>query len=509
MKRFLPDGLAAWALLILISGLVIAEVATLGAILHKRALDARMGGFFHVAERVSSASRALASEPVDQRQALAKALSAPTFVVDVSGRPTAESASATDDQIAELESIMQAWLAESGITEVDVQRSDGPLGGGSIDDPEENTGPVARFLSETRDRYADENAYVVSVKLSDASWINFTLPMAPLPRLWSTDTVALTALVIGLVLIASIWSLRRLTAPYRVLADAAERLGQDINASGVPERGPRELRAAAHAFNLMQERLKRLLSDRDQLVAAISHDLRTPATRLRLRAEYVADADQRARMLADLDDIEAMTRSVLAFARDSAQPERREPIDAISLLELLCSDMPNVTLALSPDLPVRLALWAQPVGLRRCIANLIDNAVRYGKRARVSLNMDSGSIRVVVDDDGPGIPSNESEAVFRPFHRLEKSRNRGTGGTGLGLTIARAVARGHGGEVVLTNRQGGGLCAQVILPRTSARATAQTLAVAARGFQLRPSSKPAPDGSRGGLIAGAAEALAD
>ncbi len=486
MRRLLPDGLAAWALLILIGGLVIAEVATLGAIYEKRAMDTRMAGFFHLAERVSSASRALAGEPADQRQVLADALSAPTFGIDVGSRPRAHSASDSDGEIAELESIMQVGLAESGITEVDVQRGGGPLGdAGAGADPGAGAGPVARFISETQDRYAAENSYVVSVLLGDASWVNFTIPVPPLPRLWSTDTVALTAFVIGLVLIASLWALRRLTAPYAVIAGAAERLGRDINAPALAEGGPRELRAAAHAFNQMQERLKRLLSDRDQLVAAISHDLRTPATRLRLRAEYVADDTQRTRMLADLDDIEAMTRSVLAFAHDSAQPEPRAHIDAISLLESLCGDLPDVTLELSPDLPARLPLSARPVALRRCLANLIDNAVRYGKRARVSLGVDATSVRVVVDDDGPGIPEAENESVFRPFHRLETSRNRETGGTGLGLTIARSVARAHGGDVLLANRPGGGLRAEVVLPRGPAGEPAGFDAAAARPRRAR------------------------
>ncbi len=257
---------------------------------------------------------------------------------------------------------------------------------------------------------------------------------------------------------------RRLTAPYALLAQAAERLGRDINAESLPEKGPREVRAAAHAFNLMQERLRRFIGDRDQLVAAISHDLRTPVTRLRLRAEFVEDADQRARMLTDLEDIEAMTRSVLAFASDSAQPEAREQIDLISLAESLCSDMPGVTLELAPDLPPRLKCLAGPVGLRRAIANLIDNAVKYGDAARVSLVADAAAIRIVVDDDGPGIPPEDMEAVFRPFRRLEASRNRETGGAGLGLTIARSVARAHGGDVILTNRPQGGLRAEIVLP---------------------------------------------
>ena len=465
MRRFLPDSLAAWALLIVISGLVIAEVATTGATLQNRALNARMSVFFHLAERVSSLSRAIAAQPVQGRSDLAEALSTPTLRVAVGDKPIATSKGASDDEIAELEDVLQTRLGDSGVTEVDVGR--GPVvadPSAMPDPPGDDAGPVERFLSDIEENYAFDDAYLVSVQLGNGSWANFTVPVAPAPRLWSDNTMVLTMVVIALVLAGSIWALRRLTAPYSLFARAAERLGRDINAESLPEKGPREVRAAAHAFNLMQERLRRFIGDRDQLVAAISHDLRTPVTRLRLRAEFVEDPEQRTRMLADLEDIAAMTRSVLAFASDGAQPEAHESIDLISLLEALCSDMPEVTLDLAPELPSRVKFSAGPVGLRRAIANLIENAVKYGSRARVSLAIEPSAVHIVVDDDGPGIPEQDMEAVFLPFRRLETSRNRETGGTGLGLTIARSVARAHGGDVVLRNRPQGGLRAEIVLP---------------------------------------------
>ena len=465
MRRFLPDSLTAWALLIVIAGLVVAEVATVGVILQNRAVGARMSVFFHLAERVSSVSRAIAAQPVQSRDELAEALSTPTLRVAVGARPIAASKGASDDEIAELEDVLQTRLGDSGVTEVDVGR--GPVVADPDtmpDPPSDDAGPVERFLSDIEQNYAFDDAYLVAVQLGNGSWANFTVPVAPSLRLWSDDAMILTMVVIALVLAGSIWALRRLTAPYAVFANAAERLGRDINAESLPEKGPREVRAVAQAFNMMQERLRRFIGDRDQLVAAISHDLRTPVTRLRLRAEFVEDVDQRARMLADLEDIEAMTRSVLVFAADSAQPEARESIDLISLLETLCSDMPDVTLNLAPDLPPRVRCSAGPVGLRRAIANLIENAVKYGGGARVSLALDAAAIRIAVDDDGPGIPPEDMEVVFRPFRRLETSRNRETGGAGLGLTIARSVARSHGGDVILTNRPAGGLHAEIVLP---------------------------------------------
>jgi signal transduction histidine kinase len=471
VRRFLPDSLAAWALLILIAGLVIAEVATLTAILQNRALNTRMTGFFHLSERVSSMSRAIAAEPVAARKSLAAALSSDTLAVSVEPAPLAGESASDDEELAELEDIMLARLSDSGITDVHVERNAPSAGvAGASNRLDTDAGPVERFLSEIGERYTLDDSYMVSVQLADATWVNFGIPVAPSPNWWSLNTIGLTALIIGLVLAASIWALRGLTAPYAVLAAASERLGRDLNASALPEKGPREVRAAAHAFNQMQERLQRSFSDREQLVAAISHDLRTPTTRLRLRADFIDDPDQRARMLADLDEIETMTRSVLAFASNTAEPEPRATIDLVSMLGSLCDDIPGATLCLAPDTPARIAYWAEPVALRRCVTNLIDNAVKYGTCARVSLNVASGAVHIVVEDDGPGIPVADVETVFRPFRRLETSRNRETGGTGLGLTIARTVARAHGGEVVLANRSEGGLRAEIVLPLAAADA---------------------------------------
>jgi signal transduction histidine kinase len=465
MRRFLPDSLAAWSLLIVIAGLAVTQIATVTAVLEDRAGAGRMMGFFHLAERVSSISRAIADQSPASRRALARALSNPTLTVEVASKPITGAVLAADDQLAELEDILQSRLADAGISDVHVERRAQEAGSGLAPaaEPDDDAGPVERIFADIASRYARNDGYVVSIEIGDGTWLNFVSVVSPAASVWSFDTMALALIVLALVLTGSIWALRRLTTPYTVLAAAAERFGRDLNAPPLPEEGPREIRSASHAFNLMQERLQRVVGDRDQLAAAISHDVRTPVTRLRLRAEFVDDPAQRARMLADLDEIEVMTRSALTFARDTAQPEPRQPIDLVSLLESLCDDTPEASLA-TAGLPPRLACFAEPVAVKRAIANLIDNAVRYGGCARVSLAVEGGAARIAVDDDGPGIPESEIESVFRPFRRLETSRNRETGGTGLGLTIARTVARAHGGDVLMSRRAGGGMRAEFVLP---------------------------------------------
>jgi signal transduction histidine kinase len=224
------------------------------------------------------------------------------------------------------------------------------------------------------------------------------------------------------------------------------------------------VRRAARAFNEMQGRIRRLLEDRMQMVAAISHDLRTPITRLKLRAEFVEDQEQREKMLRDLDEMETMIRETLALAREDANPEPRGKVDLVQLLADSVEGLDHVAVEIEPALAKGAAIIeAQPIALKRAVSNLIENAVVYGKRAHVRLVQTPKEFEIRIEDEGPGIPETELERVFRPFYRLEPSRNRESGGAGLGLAIARTVARTNGGDIVLANRPEGGLRATIVL----------------------------------------------
>lgn len=269
-----------------------------------------------------------------------------------------------------------------------------------------------------------------------------------------------------LVLGVSVWAVRRSTKPLNRFARAAERLGLDVNAPPMGENGPREVRRAAKAFNRMQRRLRAFVKDRTHMLAAISHDLRTPITRLRLRAEFIDDDEQRTKMLVDLDEMEAMIAATLQFARDDATSEATKQLDLAALVAGLCEDAhqagDDVTCSGLKTLP----FVGREVGLKRMVANLIGNAVRYGERARVNLSETEEEVCLSVADDGPGIPPDMMERVFDPFVRVEGSRSRETGGTGLGLTAAKTIAQGHGGRVELLNREEGGLEVRVLLPKS-------------------------------------------
>lgn len=310
---------------------------------------------------------------------------------------------------------------------------------------------------------------VVSLRLPDGEWLNLGIRLTP-PRPWHSETflaafALMTVAAMGLIF----WATRRLTRPVRQLAEAADRLGRDVNAPPLPEDGPREVATAAHAFNTMAARIRRFVQDRTQMLAAISHDLRTPITRMRLRAEFIEDEEIRAKLLADLAEMEAMVNASLAFARDDSAAEPTVPLDLAALARTVLDEAADAgdapAEAVSYEGPERLTVRARPVALKRAIANLVQNALRYGGAARIRIApQPGGGVRLLVEDDGPGIPPEALEAVFQPFRRLEDSRNRETGGSGLGLAIARNILRAHGGDVTLENRPGGGLSAIVTLP---------------------------------------------
>ena len=267
----------------------------------------------------------------------------------------------------------------------------------------------------------------------------------------------------------TLWAVRRLIEPVRVLARAAEALGRDVNAPPLPETGPSETATAAVAFNTMAARIRRFVGDRTEMLTAIGHDLRTPITRLKLRAEFVDDDELRTKMLADLDELETMVAATLAFGRDTAVTEPASSIDLVELVRTILDETgdaaPAVAGRLSYRGPPRQAIRARPVALKRALANLISNAISYGGSANVSMTAGApGMVEIAIEDDGPGIPPDEIPRVFEPFHRLEQSRNRETGGVGLGLPIARNMLRAHGGDVVLSNRPAGGVRALVTLP---------------------------------------------
>jgi signal transduction histidine kinase len=311
-------------------------------------------------------------------------------------------------------------------------------------------------------------AIVVALNFPDGGWLVLQMPV-PRPRPWHSPffLLAFVLMTVAAALL-SYWAVQRLTGPVSLLAEAAERLGRDVNAPPLPERGPDEVIRAAAAFNTMAARIRRFVQDRTFLLTAIGHDLRTPITRLKLRAEFIEDDEQRQKFMADLDELDAMVSATLVFGRDTADNEPAVPFDLVALLRTVlddCADTyPDTAEALSLTGPAHLTVMGRILALKRSFSNLVNNAVKYGCAAHVALKLAEGLATVTIEDEGPGLPVDQLERVFEPFYRVEDSRNRETGGTGLGLPIARNILRAHGGDVVIGNRPGGGARAVVTLP---------------------------------------------
>ena len=305
-------------------------------------------------------------------------------------------------------------------------------------------------------------AFVAAVRQPDGQW----LIVEPRPQLvdpWQLRFL----LVLGASALAvaplAWWFARRMAAPFSAFAIAAERLGRDPDAPPLEVRGSTEVKAAAATFNQMQERLRRYISYRTTMIGAIAHDLRTPLTRLRFRIEAAPD-ELKAKLSADLDEMEAMVASTLAFVQDATRPVERTKLEVSSLVETVIDEAAETGADAAVERSERAVVDGDPVALKRLVTNLVDNALKFGSRARSRVFREAGMAIVEVDDNGPGVPEKEIERAFEPFQRLETSRSRETGGAGLGLAVVRAIARGHGGEVTLHNRASGGLRARVALP---------------------------------------------
>lgn len=304
-----------------------------------------------------------------------------------------------------------------------------------------------------------------SLLLTDGTWLSAEFyQMAGLP-IWTEvlfEQSFVTLVVMGVMIIAGVGlTTKRLS----VLAKAADRVGRGDTLEPIPESGTSEVRGLTQAFNTMSLRLRRFIEGRTQMLGAISHDLRTPITGLRLRAELVDDDENRERMLAIIDELHHLTEATLALAREDSIMERSDRVDVSALVENICDDLTDVGMDVSCTVERGVTVTCRPFSLRRAIRNLAENGVKYGQRSRLTLTASDRHVAITIDDDGPGIPQEQLEKALLPFVRLEGSRSRETGGAGLGLAITRSIVLNHGGELKLSNRPEGGLRAEILLPR--------------------------------------------
>jgi signal transduction histidine kinase len=465
----LPRSLFGRMLLVLAAGLLLAEIASQVVNFFDRGSGVYRLGAQQIALRIAQAARILNRLPPAQEAAVIEELNGPTFSVILSSAPieVAEGYAEHDRYERALAALIRYYLRADWSTSVQITSlgmARRPRNYEAVD-----AGPIEQWLA--RHFYfvlPGTYSVVAQIRLEDGNTAVFyaRIPQEPLSRLESLAPRLLLNIAIFLAL--GVWAVASVTRSLERLAQAAEKIGADPEGAPLPEVGPSEVRSVIQAFNRMRLQLRSYLLERARMLGAISHDLQTPITRLRLRAEMIKDAESRAKFVRDLDEMEAMAGSTLEFFKTLGTEPQRRLLDVGALVESLREDWAETGRPVTVEGAVRGPYYGQPRALRRCLDNLVDNALRYGGCARIAIEDDAASLRIAVRDEGPGIPEADLERVFEPFTRLEQSRNRDSGGTGLGLAIARNIARWHGGDVRLRNApQGKGLIAELVLPRSA------------------------------------------
>ncbi|HEY2402796.1 MAG TPA: ATP-binding protein, partial [Steroidobacteraceae bacterium] len=302
------------------------------------------------------------------------------------------------------------------------------------------------------------------VRLLDRSWVVFVSPT----RIWGLPRT--TRWLIWILFLAvsislfTVLAARRFAGPIRQLATAVRDFGINPQAPAIQESGPRELRQVIRTFNEMKAQIQKFVSYRTMMLAAISHDLRTPLTRMRLRGEFIEDAEQQERLFRDVDEMQAMIDSALAFFRDDAASEPPTTFDLANLLLTIRNDYADRQIEVGYEGPAHAAYQGRPFALQRAFSNLVENALEYATPPSIELLREPNAYVILIRDHGPGLPDHALANIFLPYYRVDKSRNRNTGGVGLGLCVARALVQGHGGEIRLRSPRSGGLEARIVLP---------------------------------------------
>ena len=467
----LPRSLFSRLVLVLLGGLLTAQLLSFAVHMHDRSELLMQASGMQSAQRIADIVNLLDTLTPPERQKIVKVLAAPPLVVSLDRPPLgpADAGSESGARAVLFASLLRRFLGDDRNVVVGMAVG-GPYpgGGGAMrgpGGPGEWTPPMMRHGSGSG---AGGLTFVAQVALRDGTRVTFDARQPQATEHWPYRLAGSIVVLLVAVLVVSLIAVRWATRPLKTLADAADELGKNINRAPLAETGPTEVARAARAFNTMQSRLAGYLRERTQVLAAMSHDLKTPITRLRLRAELLDDAQLRNKFGNDLQEMEAMVASALDFLRGMDNGEPVQSVDINALLESLQADLLETGGSVTIEGAATVPYPGRPQALKRGLANLLENAIKYGSSAQLVVDDNAERLQISILDQGPGLPPDQLTRVFEPFYRIEGSRNRDTGGTGLGLAIAKNVAELHGGSITLRNRDAGGLAAELSLPRSAA-----------------------------------------
>ena len=460
--RWLPRSLSGRLVIVFVGGLILAQVVSLSILLQDRGeFLARASGMQSVM-RVVDIAQLLDSSDASERDRIIRVLRSPQLKISLqasAGRTKREMLDPSAQETVFL-SMLRHKLGRDREVWVNIRARTSAMPRGA---PALEHG-ARRVRTEGR---GGPPALVAHVRLQDGVWLSVDSTLEPQTMSWPYRALV-SALVLLMAVIALAWfGVRWVTRPLKDFAQAAERLGENIDRAPLPEKGPTEVVSAARALNEMQARLSKYLSDRTRILTAMSHDLKTPITRMRLRAELLEHEVTQAKFKQDLAELEAMVSGTLDYMRGVQDGEPVRTTDINLLLKLLQTDSGELGHVVHIDGQAHSELLCRPQSLKRCLANLIENAVKYGEVAHVQITDSRQMLQIVIEDEGAGVAANELAMLFEPFYRVEGSRSRDTGGTGLGLSIARSIAVLHGGSLHAENTEHRGLRLTLRLPRAS------------------------------------------
>lgn len=455
----LPRSLRGRIVLLILLALLVAQAVSLVVFVDERGLAVRTALGLEAAGRAANVARLIEEAPESLHPSILRAADSPLvrFTLDPAPRVEHAGSDAGRGMAMRIRGLLGGPADRDVRVETHVMRVTAQM----PPNMPPAMAPMHRAMMEQRTEPVE---LLVSIALTGGDWLNvrtmFHRP--PLQWAWSSGlTFALSAVLI----VAVVWfALRRITGPLTELAGAADRLGRGEAVAEIPSTGPAELVRLTDAFNLMQARLSRFVSERTRLLAALGHDLRSPLTAMRIRLELLDEGEDRERLTAMVDEMQAMVESTLTFARGEAAGEASQTIDMGDLAESIAREITEAGGRAETTADPAALVRARPTAIRRALRNIVENAVRYGGSAEIRVDRSTGTVEIAVSDHGPGIPEADQAAVFEPFVRLENSRSRETGGIGLGLAIARTIIHAHGGEIGLENRPEGGLRATIRLP---------------------------------------------
>lgn len=448
----IPRSLFSRLVIVFLLGLIIAQAVSLTIVLQDRGEFLSRASGVQSVRRIADTVLLLDTVNTSERDRLVKLLSTPAMRIVISpDKPRLPGARLLKDANDSPQAVMFTTILQRILgRERDIKLV--------MLEPAQQTPGNPRFHGRL-------NASVVAqIRLDDGSWALFDSQLQPDTWTWPLRALISALILLFCVILLAVIGVRWVTKPLKNFAEAATELGKNIDRPPLPETGPVEVRQAARALNGMQARLSRYLHDRTRILAAMSHDLKTPITRMRLRAELLDDEPIKEKFKRDLSELESMVTGTLDFMRGIETSESIQPLDVNALLESMQSDAQESGQRVTITGNVSSPYLCRPQAMKRCLSNLLDNAIKYGGAAHVQVIQLPSSLHIVVSDEGPGLPAEELERVFDPFYRLESSRNRDSGGTGLGLTIARSIAEQHGGTLSLKNGLNKGLECHLDLP---------------------------------------------